>query len=230
MLKLIKLEMKKYKLGWYFKGAIIANILIVALMTSLFYITRLEGDEFIQNQDQLFGLLGTMVRATFIVMASVIISKLVINEYNNKTIQVMFTYPINRKKIFAAKLLITAILTFVTIIVSNLFVSAAVYVLNDYLQFVPISLTKEIIIKEVLSIIVFAFGVSGTSIIPLYFGMRKKSVPGTILSSFIIVAIICSENPAFSLASIVYIPLAFAVVGITIAAWSIRNVENADLV
>ncbi|MDI3410257.1 ABC transporter permease subunit [Bacillus sonorensis] len=53
-------------------------------------------------------LLGTFVRSVFIVFAGVLIAKLIIGEYKNRTITVMFTYPVSRKKLMAAKLLLTA--------------------------------------------------------------------------------------------------------------------------
>ncbi len=43
---------------------------------------------------------GTMVRITFTIFTSVLIVKLIIDKYKNKSIAVMFTYPINRKKIY----------------------------------------------------------------------------------------------------------------------------------
>ncbi|WHX48133.1 hypothetical protein QNH46_18765 [Paenibacillus woosongensis] len=54
-------------------------------------------------------------------------------------------------------------------------------------------------------------------------------MPATIVSAILIVALIGSHNPEFSIASIVYVPLALAVIGVLIAAWTIRNVERADV-
>nr|MDH3155734.1 ABC transporter permease [Bacillus licheniformis] len=56
----------------------------------------------------------------FIVFAGVLIAKLVIGEYKNRTITVMFTYPVSRKKLMATKLPLTGGLTFLTMIVSEL--------------------------------------------------------------------------------------------------------------
>ena len=43
MLRLMKLEMKKFKLGWYVRGAVIANIVILALLTSYSIVSQIEG-------------------------------------------------------------------------------------------------------------------------------------------------------------------------------------------
>ena len=40
------------------------------------------------------------------------------------------------------------------------------------------------------------------SVIPLYFGMRKRSVPTTIVSSLIVVSIAMNSNPEFPTATL----------------------------
>lgn len=98
MLQLIKLEMKKCKLGWYMKGAIIANVVMVAMLFFVSYVSQIEGDVELGNPQGILLMASAMVRGTFIVFAGVLIAKLVIEEYKNKTILLMFSYPISRKK------------------------------------------------------------------------------------------------------------------------------------
>ena len=47
----------------------------------------------------------------------------------------MFSYPINRKKMMASKLAITAIVTFITVIVSNILVVGIFFGIDSYFQF-----------------------------------------------------------------------------------------------
>ena len=122
MLHLMKLELKKFKLGWYVKRAIIANIVILALMIFVSIIAQVEGDAEIRNPETILLMASAIVRATFIIFGSVLIARLIIGEYKDKTILLMFSYPINRKKTMVSKLPITAIVTFITVIVSNTFV------------------------------------------------------------------------------------------------------------
>lgn len=44
MLRLMKLELKKFKLGWYVKRAVIANIVILALLIFVSIVSQIEGD------------------------------------------------------------------------------------------------------------------------------------------------------------------------------------------
>ena len=42
MLRLMKLELKKFKFGWYVRGAVIANIIILALLIFVSFIAQIE--------------------------------------------------------------------------------------------------------------------------------------------------------------------------------------------
>ena len=86
MLNLMKLEMKKNKFGWYFRGVILANVLIVLFMCFISYVTRLEGEPIFTGLSEALSVIGTFVRVTFVVFASVLFAKLIIDEYKNNTI------------------------------------------------------------------------------------------------------------------------------------------------
>ncbi|MBU8700194.1 ABC transporter permease [Bacillus paralicheniformis] len=231
MLNLINLEFKKTKLGWYYKGAVIANLCILG------FLCLIGSEEKNLTQDQMamadagstLLLLGTFVRSVFIVFAGVLIAKLIIGEYKNRTITVMFTYPVSRKKLIAAKLLLTGGLTFLTMIVSELILAFIFSQLNDIYQFSPEKLTLQAIGNEIGSMLIYAASSTGLSFIPLYFGMRKQSVPATIVTSCILIALIGQQSPGFSIASIIYIPVSLAVIGIVIAFWSIRKIDREDV-
>ncbi|MED0967279.1 ABC transporter permease [Bacillus paramycoides] len=229
MLQLMKLEMKKFKLGWYVKGAIIANIAILALLISVGYVAQIEGDPEIRDPQAILLMASTSVRGTFIIFGGVLIAKLIIDEYKNKTILLMFSYPINRKKMMVSKLAITAILTFITVILSNIFVVGIFFGIDSYFSILPNSFTVDQLIQEGINLVPLAIATAGISLIPLYFGMRKHSVPTTIVSSIIVVVIAINNQPMFSIATFLPLQLAFAAIGITIAYYGIKNIEREDV-
>ncbi|MED1218020.1 ABC transporter permease [Bacillus paralicheniformis] len=226
MLNLLKIEMKKMKLGWYVRGAVFANFIILGF---LWMVTFTEGKDTFQTIDETFLVIGTFVRAVFIIFGAVLISKLIISEFKNKTILVMFTYPINRKKLLAAKLLIAGGLTFITILISNACVAAAFFLLNSIYGVIPGELTASMVYQQALKMIVFAFGAAGTSLVPIFFGMRKHSAAATIISSVVISMLISSTSPDFSISSIVYIPLSLAAVGLIFSFLAVRRIEKIDV-
>ncbi|WP_313893038.1 hypothetical protein [Psychrobacillus sp.] len=65
--------------------------------------------------------------------------------------------------------------------------------------------------------------------ITLYFGMKKFSVPTTIISSILIVMVVSSNNGGFSLNDIIVIPISLALIGVSVAYLAIRNIEKVDL-
>ncbi len=75
-----------------------------------------------------------------------------------------------------------------------------------------------------------AISTAGISLIPLLFGMNRKSAPTTIVSSILIASILNSTNGDFTLFSIIAVPLSLGLFGIFIGYYSIRNIEKKDLV
>lgn len=66
MLRLMKLELKKFKLGWYVRGAIIANLVILAFMIFTSIVAQIEGDPEIRDPQMILLMASAVVRATFI--------------------------------------------------------------------------------------------------------------------------------------------------------------------
>ncbi|AYK68155.1 ABC transporter permease [Bacillus subtilis subsp. subtilis] len=227
-MNLIRIELRKMKMGWYIRGALIANVIIMGFMWLISYSEKADGGVSFQSTDEAFLIIGTFVRAVFIVFGAVLIVKLVISEYKNKTILVMFTYPISRKKLLTAKLMIAGGLTFITILLSNILIAVGFFWLNSIYHFIPGELTSEIISQQAVKMAVFAFGAAGTSLVPIFFGMRKHSVPATIISSVVIVMLISSTSPGFSISSVVYIPLSLAAFGLLFSYMAIRNADKQD--
>ncbi|NUC16597.1 ABC transporter permease [Bacillus mycoides] len=229
MLRLMKLELKKFKIGWYVRGAIIANIAILALMIFTSIVAQVEGDPEMRDPQTILLMASTVVRATFIIFGSVLIARLIISEYKNKTILLMFSYPINRKKMMASKLAITAIVTFITVILSNILVVGVFFGIDSYFSILPNSFTVDQLTQEGINLVPLAISTAGISLIPLYFGMRKRSVPTTIVSSLIVVSIAINNTPMFSTATFLPLQLALAAIGVAIAYYGIKNIEKEDI-
>ncbi|MGV2644578.1 ABC transporter permease subunit, partial [Clostridium perfringens] len=73
---------------------------------------------------------GLLCRAVFIVFASVLLSRFIIEEYKNKTISLLFTYPVERKKLIMAKMLLALALTFGAMLISTLITCISILALN----------------------------------------------------------------------------------------------------
>ncbi|MFE4570411.1 ABC transporter permease [Paenibacillus chitinolyticus] len=230
MLKLMKLELKKYKIGGYFPGILIANVVILMLIGGVHMAEHVDnGIDFFQDYTMAFGAIIAFVKITFVIFASVILAKLVIGEYNAKTVNILFTYPVRRKKIMAAKLLLVSLWTFVTVLLSGLFVTGGFLLADASLNMVPQTLTAPMIVDHLLRLLLNAVSAAGVCLIPLLFGMMKKSVSATIVSAVILLTVTDSNNMGFSLSAGYILPLVFAASGVLIAFWSIRKIETSDV-
>ena len=228
MLKLMKLELRKHKLGWYWKGALIANLLIVVLMGIL---PSTDGDieTAFASYEEVFQAMGTMVRVVYVIFASVLISSFIIQEYNNKTISVLFTYPVPRKKLIAAKLLLIMAITLVTILLSYVMVVAVYLTLNAFVDIMQGTLSTELMVHQTVNMLIQGLSAVGISMVPLYFGMRKKSAAATIISSVLLMGIISSNNGGFSIGQFIAVPITVGLIGLFIAYLSFKNVDNTDI-
>lgn len=228
MLNLIKLEIKKFKLKSVIKGFFISVICITAFIC-LPTLTAKSIDKPFNDFANIMMMIDTFVRIVFIIYGSAMISKLVISEFKNKTINLMFMYPINRKKILISKLIIVSMFTFMSIIIGNIIVASNMFLLNKYMNFVPLA-TSQVIYRNITSIVLNAIAASGIVLIPLLFGMWKKTTTSTIVSAVILTSLICSNGNGISLSEILPVTLSVGAIGILIAYLTIKNIENVDIV
>lgn len=225
MLKLIRLELKKNGIGGNIGGAFIAIFIILT------FLTVVNFEEPLLSYKDIFSLTNVITTVTFIIFASVLLSKLIIDEFKSKTITVLFMYPVNRKKVLIAKLIIVVAFTFIFSLIAKIIIISGFSFINQYTHFIQEQITFEMIRNQFFMGIVNSLTASCISLIPLYFGMRKYSTPATIVSAIIISSILNSQfGTEFTLSSIVYIPLALSALGVLIGLISIRNIETKDIV
>ncbi len=229
MWNLIRMEIKKVPLKPHIAGLLIANFIIFllsvftsSLLTASGNISTLPG--FAPVQLDTVTLAAMLVRATLIVWEAVLISVFVIEEYRNKTIGLLFTYPISRTKLITAKLILICGIMFLFHVLSNIFQYATIFLAAKCFDFVTFSF-GNIMTQAVTTISAILLG-----LLPLYVGMIKKSAIATVVSSIIIVAI--ASNSQGSSAGLLSIPIAaiiFGIIGITFSAITMRKMILSDL-
>ncbi|WP_442602216.1 ABC transporter permease [Paenibacillus sp. KN14-4R] len=227
MLKLMKLELRRTKLRGYLIGVAGINLFLIALLTLMSL--QLDGEVALESYEMAFSLLNTFLRVAFIIFAAVLIANLIVSEYKDKSISLLFMYPISRKKLFAAKLLIVVIFTFTAMIISTVISTFVFLTIDHFIQLIPGNVTFELLKDDAIKMLFSAFSAAGISLISLYFGMRKKSTVTTIVSSFIIALFVNSNSMGYSLYDIIFIPITLALIGVGIAYMSIRNIDHVDV-
>ncbi|MHA6529433.1 ABC transporter permease [Paenibacillus sp. BAC0078] len=231
LLKLIQLEIRKNKLAGMLKGLVVANVVILALLLLMTYVDTGDGGGEFKSYAEMFEAVYVFVKGTFLVFASVMLGKLVIEEYKNNTITLLFMYPIARKKLMAAKIIIVYVFTFISILVSDIVLNAVLIGINSFTHAIPGQLDLTAILSEMVRIGAEAVYAAGVGLIPLYIGMRKKSVPATIVTAVLLVTLISSGfgNGNFRLGDLVGVSISLGLLGAGIAYLSIRNIEHKDI-
>lgn len=179
--KLIKLEIKKTK--W---RGLLLSLLITNLLLTVWVVGSDVPSNEVHNYDRAFLSIMNYAGITFIIFASVLMSRMVIDEYRNKTITLLFAYPVARKMIFLAKLIIIGAWTFATVLIADVFILSALLLANSHYHYITETLTRDRLMAEAIRVLIFAFTCASVSMIPLYFGMLRKTMPALIVSAFIL--------------------------------------------
>lgn len=199
MFNLMKLEFKKFRFRFISKGTIIANLVILGFLVMVACIGKAEQDAMCENIIEWISAINIFSLGTFIVYGATVLAKLVLSEYRTKTIQLMFMYPINRKKLLLAKLMIVYLFTAINVAFSNVFLIAAMSIIEYFLDTVP-GQFDLVNIMHAMPLIGTSIIMSGfLAIVPLFFGMRKKSTSHTIVASIIVVMLTCSSSGSISM-------------------------------
>ena len=220
MKNLISLEIRKVLLKPHMFGLAAANIIIFLLSVFTSSLLTQNGNMPAFNglppaQLDTVSLALMLVRATLIVWEAVFLCVFVIEEYRNRTISLLYTYPVNRTKLLLAKLLLVCGIMLLFHTVSYIF---------QYFVFVTFSL-GDIWVQAVTAISAIMLG-----LFPLYVGMRKKSTIATVVSSIIIVVI--ASNSQGSHAGLLSMPVAAIIlgaIGIAFSAMALHRIVASDL-
>lgn len=197
MAHLIKLELKKF--------GITRNIIVtlVAILFSILFITvslvdsMKDPEQTKDTFESTFLVIGLLMSFIFIVYSSVLTARLIIGEYNQRTITIMFSYPLNRRQLIASKLIIIMVYTAISITIGYICCSGYIIFTDKYFDMLDgifqISFLQIWIPMAAITVIVCTI----LSLWPFIIGMIRKSVPATIVTSLFVIVfrqVIISKN------------------------------------
>ncbi|EMA6342732.1 ABC transporter permease [Bacillus cytotoxicus] len=233
MLKLMKLEWRKHHLSRYFTSVAICIVAIFAVVSLMAWGSKVEEDVMFSDYAGFMSLANIFIRITFIIFAAVMLSRLIIDEYKNKTMQLLFVYPLQRKTLIQAKLAIVFGFCFVSTIMATFLISILLFFLNPIMGLLEVPVTISDIIVTIPATFINGFMIAGISLVPLYFGMRKKSTPTTITSAtiigFLVNGSVGDANSSMSLFDFIIVPIVLCILGFFISYFSYRKVDKADV-
>lgn len=233
MLKLIKLEWKKNRIGKYVRNAIIlALILCVFIFAQAFLgiatdpdgtLDAAPGKNTISSPIELFTIMG------FLIFTGVMASSFIISAYKNKTMYLMFSYPIKRRKILASQMIAVWSFNFMALVITKLSVYTCVFIGAKYYEspfIIDIDLGSlpfyaELILKSAVTV--------STAFIALFVGMIIKSSKAAIVTSFLLILLTEANVGSLSLADNIVFPVILTAISLGSAFLTICSAENKDL-
>lgn len=233
MIKLIKLEWKKNNIAKYIRNALILAMFLCAFVFALAFLgiandpdgtlDAAEGMNIISAPIELF------TSISFLIFTSVMLASFIVSAYKNKTMNLMFSYPIKRQKILASQMIAVWLFNFTALVVTKLLIYVCIYVGSKSMpsSFVidfnmgSLSFYTQLFIKS--------FVIVSMSFIALFVGMKMKSSKATIIASFILIFLTQANIGDFSLADNFVFPAILTIVSFVFAVLSIYNAETKDL-
>lgn len=234
MLKLIKLEWKKNNIAKYIRNVVILAAVLCLFLFALCYLGIADspdtgipdaapGNDMISSSIELFTSMA------FLVFTGVMLSGFIVSSYNNKTMNLMFLYPIKRQKILVSQMLAVWIFNFTALVATKLLIYGCVLLGS---QFMVSSFPLDYNMAEpgfyvqllVRSIVTVTMG-----FIALFIGMAMKSSKATIVASFLLILLTQANMGDLTFRDNAVIPVILTVVSLVSAFLSVREAETKDL-
>lgn len=233
MLKLVRLEWKKNNIGKYIKGVIIMAALLGLFVFALAFLgiandpdgtlDAAPGTDVISAPIELFTSMA------FLIYTSVMLASFIVSAYKNKTMNLMFSYPIKRQKILASQMIAVWTFNFVALILTKLAIYMCVFFGAKFMQS---SFTVDFSIGSLsfyIQLILKSVVIVSMSFIALFVGMALKSSKATIVTSFLLIFLTQANIGDFTMAGNAVFPIILTAISLLFAALSIVNVESKDL-
>ena len=233
MLKLVRLEWKKNNIGKYIKGVIIMAALLGLFVFALAFLgiandpdgtlDAAPGTDVISAPIELFTSMA------FLIYTSVMLASFIVSAYKNKTMNLMFSYPIKRQKILASQMIAVWTFNFAALILTKLAIYMCVFFGAKFMQS---SFTVDFSIGSLsfyIQLILKSVVIVSMSFIALFVGMALKSSKATIVTSFLLIFLTQANIGDFTMAGNAVFPIILTAISLLFAALSIINVESKDL-
>ena len=233
MLKLIKLEWKKNNIGKYIRNALILAGCLCLFIFALAFLGiandpdgTLDAAEGMNANSAPIELFTSM---SFLIFTSVMLSSFIVSAYKNKTMNLMFSYPIKRQKILASQMLAVWLFNFAALVLTKLAVYLCIFAGSKCM---PSSFFIDFNIGDLsfyLQLILKSGVIVSMSFIALFIGMIKKSSKTTIVTSFLLIFLTQANVGDFSMAGNALFPVVLTALSFLFAFLSIYNAERKDL-
>lgn len=227
MLKLIRMEWKTNRIGKYIRNAVI-------LTASLLAFSMLVGAELDRDAPPIYGKsmliagVDLFSHMGYIIFTGVMLAVFITGAYENRTINLLFSYPIKRRKIIAAKLLAVWIFNYAALVLSKLAIYAGLFLTSPY---TGISV-GDIRLGEAsfyLNILISSAVMVSISFVALLIGTWMHSSKSVIVASVILTFFTQGNIGEFTLSGSIPFYIVLMLLSIAAVVLLIADVEKRDV-
>lgn len=233
MLKLIRLEWKKNNIGKYIRNAVILAVLLGLFIYALaFWGIANDPDGTLDAAPEAESISSSIEMFTsiaFLIFTSVMLASFIVSAYKNKTMNLMFTYPIKRQKILVSQMMAVWIFNFAALAISKLAVYVCIYIGSQFMQSSFVIDFEISSLSFYIQLILKSFVIVSMSFIALFVGLAMKSSKAAIVTSFLLVFLTQANVGDFTLAGNAVFPAVLTLISFGFAGLSIYNAESKDL-
>lgn len=234
MLKLIKLEWKKNNIGKYIIKVIVLAALIALFIYALAYLgiandpdtgvpDAAPGNELISASIEMF------TNMAFLILGGVMLSSFIISAYKNRTMDVMFSYPIRRQKIVISQMLAVWIFDFAALVLTKLFVYGCILAGSCFMT-AAFSIDFDMADPGFYIVLLIRSAVTvSEAFIALYIGLAMRSSKAAIVTSFVMVFLTQGNISNLTLRSSASFIAVVTILSVVFAFLSVYKVETKDL-
>ena len=243
MLSLIKIEINKVSksklfLAWFVTILIVLGVTGIIIMglgtdnklgefvgqsSNNFIIADKWGNWAIATS--LFSALFT--KAAFLIFEAYLLSTIFIDEFKQRTIFQLFSYPISKIKLLWGKVITVIVISFIAHFTAHLVIQLLIKLVAVLTEsnYIPV-------VNQLINLIGITFGTVLIGVLPFVIGMIKYSTPITMLSGLGLAALLSNATPG-SLTNNFVNNLLFLIfasfISIIIASVSIYNISRKDI-
>ncbi|MCW3796029.1 ABC transporter permease [Paenibacillus sp. LS1] len=190
MRKLIRLELKRHRMNVYLKASVAVSLGLIAFVYFIAYVAQVENEADFQTYPNILLFTSIISMICFSVLASVMYSRVVIEEYSGNRLTLLFTYPVNRKKMLLAKVILVSSFSTIAMIGGNLLALFIFAMTESVAPIVNDKMSLNLVLSMILTIVSLSISASVCSLAAMRIGFVRKSVPSAIVSSLLLCALI----------------------------------------
>lgn len=234
MWKLIRLEYRQNETGKYLRNAVILAGLLILFLFAHVYL-GISNDPDTGRPDAAAEAMGISANVelltgiAWMIFSAAMHAGLIIGAYKNRTMQLLFTYPVPRKKILAAKMAASWLFCLTGLVTTKLLAYGVIRMGSQL--FTPAFLMDYSLTDGTFYLMMFIKSVMTVSIsfMALYAGLLMKSSKAAMIASFLLIILMQGNVGGVTLRNQAALPLMLTALSFVFAGLSVLRADGQDV-